>query len=441
MGIKLSKLVVGVLLLAALGSSQTVFPPNNGGAPTPPFVGGCQLGGSTPANCAPAYTNVTSGATTTATAISATQDTFNVSQLAAPITSFVINSASNPERIIIRIQQSAIGVLSGTYTSGITATGSATQTCILTASNGSGTSAAFTVALTGSNTIAGGAALAVTTAGSGYNTAPTAATVASGTATCSGTAVISTLVAGPYTVASPSGFPTIPVSQAASTFTTSTFIWNAGAAFPDDSPATTMLWSQGNEVAGPAYPPASGTQFCWNDSTSHTAECEDSSGHIYQMLNLGAAYSWTGQQTLTAPILGAATATSLLATGIVDGVAPITITTGTTGNLGSTYNTGYTLNHEGTAGTGVTYTLPATATGKQYCVKNSGTTSVVNTGVLTVYPASGSYVILNGVVNTVGGGGTHGVASGGAAGDGACFVAIDSTHWEVFVGSGVWTEN
>ena len=28
-----------------------------------------------------------------------------------------------------------------------------------------------------------------------------------------------------------------------------------------------------------------------------------------------------------------------------------------------------------------------------------------------------------------GGGGTHGVASGGAAGDAACFVAIDSTHF------------
>ena len=52
--------------------------------------------------------------------------------------------------------------------------------------------------------------------------------------------------------------------------------------------------------------------------------------------------------------LGAATATSLLATGTVDGQAPITITTGTTANLGSTFNSGYTFNQEGTAGTGVT---------------------------------------------------------------------------------------
>lgn len=145
--------------------------------------------------------------------------------------------------------------------------------------------------------------------------------------------------------------------------------------------------------------------------------------------------------TLVTPALGAATATSLLATGIVDGQAPITITTGTTANLGSTYNSGYTFNQEGTAGTGVTYTLPATAAGKQYCVQNSGTTSVVNIGVLTVYPPSSSFVIYKGVVNTVGGGGTHGIASGGAAGDSACFVAIDSTHWEVFSGSGTWTLN
>jgi hypothetical protein len=50
-------------------------------------------------------------------------------------------------------------------------------------------------------------------------------------------------------------------------------------------------------------------------------------------------------------------------------------------------------------------------------------------------------VILNGTINTIGGGGTHGVSSGGAAGDSACFVAIDSTHWEVYVQVGTWTEN
>lgn len=146
--------------------------------------------------------------------------------------------------------------------------------------------------------------------------------------------------------------------------------------------------------------------------------------------------------TLITPVIGAATGTSLLLTGILDGTVPVTKTTGTTATLGAgTYQSGYTLNQEATAGTGVTYTLPATVSGAQYCVSNSGTTGVVNTGVLTVYPAASSFVILNGLVNTVGGGGTHGVASGGAAGDSACFVAIDSTHWQVFPGQGLWTEN
>lgn len=153
----------------------------------------------------------------------------------------------------------------------------------------------------------------------------------------------------------------------------------------------------------------------------------------------GATFAAPGPIGSTTPSTGSFT--TLLASGIIDGKAPVTITTGTSANLGTTYSSGYTLNQEATAGTGVTYTLPATVTGAQYCVHNSGTTGVVNTGVLTVYPPSGSFVILNGVVNTVGGGGTHGVASGGAAADSACFVAIDSTHWEVFVGKGTWTEN
>lgn len=147
---------------------------------------------------------------------------------------------------------------------------------------------------------------------------------------------------------------------------------------------------------------------------------------------------------LVTPNIGAATGTSLLASGTVDGKAPITITTGTTATLGAaTYQSGYTFNQEATAGTAVTYTLPATAAGLQYCVRNSivSGTGAANTGVLTVYPPASSYVILNGVRNTIGGGGTHGVASAGAAGDSACFVAIDATDWEVYAQRGTWTAN
>jgi hypothetical protein len=159
--------------------------------------------------------------------------------------------------------------------------------------------------------------------------------------------------------------------------------------------------------------------------------------HITAALDV--ANTWTATQAFAA-----ITSASLQATGIVDGTAPITITTGTTATLGAaTYNSGYTFNQEATAGTGVTYTLPPTATGKQYCVKNSivSGTGAADTGVLTVYPPASSYVILNGTRNTIGGGGTHGVASGGAAGDAACFVAVDATDWEIYVQRVTWTAN
>lgn len=96
--------------------------------------------------------------------------------------------------IVVTCKMSA-GLGSGTYTSGITTTGTVGQTCILTITDGGGSSAAATVALTGSNTIAGGTALVVTTPGTFYTFAPTTASVSAGTASaCSGTATVSTIL-------------------------------------------------------------------------------------------------------------------------------------------------------------------------------------------------------------------------------------------------------
>lgn len=89
----------------------------------------------------------------------------------------------------------ATGVVSGTYTSGGSITGSATQTCTLTSFNNSSTATA-TVALTGTNTIAGGTALVITARGQSATAAPTSATLGSGTATCSGGATIATVLGG-----------------------------------------------------------------------------------------------------------------------------------------------------------------------------------------------------------------------------------------------------
>jgi hypothetical protein len=244
---------------------------------------------------------------------------------------------------------------------------------------------------------------------------------------------------GGYTFAWPTGFSAAAApSPYPSACTKQSFYFDGtnanpvGVATVDLGPTVYVL------VSAPSSAPPSGSIYCWPDSSGLTNRCENSAGVYFQL----EAELTTGNIRCAGGVASPDTAcTTLLVSGIVDGRAPVTITTGTTANLGGTYNSGYTLNQEGTAATGVTYTLPATAAGKQYCVANSGTTSVVNTGVLTIYPPASSYVILNGVVNTVGSGGTHGVASGGAAGDSACFVAIDSTHWQVYVGQGTWTEN
>ena len=80
-----------------------------------------------------------------------------------------------------------------TYTSGITATGTVTQTCTLTfSSSGSPTTAAVgTVMLSGTNTIATGSVVTFSTVGTGYGSVPTTAVASNGTATCSGTVAVS----------------------------------------------------------------------------------------------------------------------------------------------------------------------------------------------------------------------------------------------------------
>jgi hypothetical protein len=134
---------------------------------------------------------------------------------------------------------------------------------------------------------------------------------------------------------------------------------------------------------------------------------------------------------------------SLIATGIVDGQAPITITTSASCTLGTAsgcnataYQSGYTFNQEGTAAAAVTYTLPPAAAGEQYCVQNSNNGSAPDTGVLKVQTsASGQSIIFAGTV----GGSAGYLQSGGAAGDAACVVAISSMQWSAYVQSGTWS--
>ena len=78
-----------------------------------------------------------------------------------------------------------------TYTSGITATGSAAQTCTLTFTGGT-TQAVGTVKLSTTNTVATGSVVTFSTVGTGYIAPPVTATASNGIATCSGTVVVAT---------------------------------------------------------------------------------------------------------------------------------------------------------------------------------------------------------------------------------------------------------
>ena len=164
----------------------------------------------------------------------------------------------------------------------------------------------------------------------------------------------------------------------------------------------------------------------------------DGSKNLVTSLTLPSGVSATNM-TLTTPSLGAATATSLLASGNVDGTAPVTVTTGSSASLGTTFKSGYTFNQNATAATAVAYTLPTAAAGLQYCVGNSYNGSAATTGVLTVNAsASGQFIIFtDGTLSATGGN----VTSGGAAADFACFVGVDSTHWYFKPSSGTWTKH
>ncbi|MGD0546872.1 MAG: hypothetical protein ABR991_03500, partial [Terracidiphilus sp.] len=102
------------------------------------------------------------------------------------------------------------GIATGAYTSGGSIAGSAGQTCTLGGFNNGLTGASATVTLTGANTIANGTSLLVTAGGAGAASAPTTATLSNGTATCSGTATITSTITSGTIV----GLPKIGDTQA-----------------------------------------------------------------------------------------------------------------------------------------------------------------------------------------------------------------------------------
>jgi hypothetical protein len=163
--------------------------------PTAPVVSSCGTSSGSATNDRVSYIIVGGGSVTSCTV------KFGTSFTVQPVINFSV--IANPSAGTgIYPATPLYAVLSGTYTSGVTATGSTGQTCTLTATGG----LIATVALTGTNTIAGSSPLVITGPYPGANggsyaaaSGPTSATATNGTATCSGTATIATTLNTAYT--------------------------------------------------------------------------------------------------------------------------------------------------------------------------------------------------------------------------------------------------
>ena len=176
-----------------------------------------------------------------------------------------------------------------------------------------------------------------------------------------------------------------------------------------------------------AYP----ITFNLSNSTNLTLP---TSGTLLYSGGPGDASNFTGTATgLTCANVtgtGAATVASLTATGVVDGKSNVIVTTSNSNAVESPekFNV-YNLNNYATDAGAVTYTLPVAAAGKVRCYRNY----INKSGVITIATSgSGQYIDVNGTLGASGGS----VATSGALGDAACFLGVDSTHWEEIVVSG-----
>jgi hypothetical protein len=154
----------------------------------------------------------------------------------------------------------------------------------------------------------------------------------------------------------------------------------------------------------------------------------------------GMVYVCTSTNTWTQQV-----PTSLVVSGIVSGLAPVTYLqdadpcpTGTHCAVGATYNMGYIINGATTEASATYFDLPAAVAGMQYCFENGAGNSGATTGIMRVIAASGDYITLLGVKS-----GTSGTTatSNGAAGVAACFIAVKGDEWLMKTSGGTWTTN
>jgi hypothetical protein len=135
--------------------------------------------------------------------------------------------------------------------------------------------------------------------------------------------------------------------------------------------------------------------------------------------------------TLTTPDIGAATGTSLMVTGRVDGTVGITESSAALAVVVATHGHSAYFINSGADEANSTFTLPAVEAGLQYCFKNA--TGIDH--VLKILAVSDDVIDLDGA-DTGAAGYIH---SGGALGDAACVVGVDATHWYSYVQKGTFT--
>ena len=148
---------------------------------------------------------------------------------------------------------------------------------------------------------------------------------------------------------------------------------------------------------------------------------------VYELSDSGSIQNSSSSVAACKPAIKAS---SLVAANYVDGPAPISITTGSAATLGGQFATTVTRSTT-MEQMPLSYTLPTAGTGKQYCIRNIAGA----TGTLTLQTsASGQFIDNAGTYTATGGY----VISGGTLGDAACAVAIDGTHWQLWISSGTW---
>jgi len=125
---------------------------------------------------------------------------------------------------------------------------------------------------------------------------------------------------------------------------------------------------------------------------------------------------------------GAISATTIAASGVIDGLSTVEAVNGKT----ITVKSGYYI---ATGTSNFVVPTPAAAGGNQYCFKqaNAGTSAI------TVIPVHTSSVQLGKTDNSGYCDADDKLVSGGAATDQLCIVALDATHYMVFSSTGTWT--